>query len=351
MERSFLTPALPVKLTENMEVDIAHDVVVKHWKRIKGWQKKEVDAKKNYEMINVKAKAYKEKKGDLLRGNEIKKLWVWSQKEPFNKVWAKHYKCDFDKMKPYLEKSQFQSQNFKYFLGTAAGFIVIILGVGVYKFYQEQVREDYSLEALKIIKSQSLIQSKTNTSETERTFKKLIKRKSKNPYAWMYLGIALKQQGRISEAEEALQTANDLLPDNSEILLELSKLLIAKKEYADAYKFLKEASNNIGNNYEEDILEYLGDALIRKEGLKRSEEQQKEDWEEAVDHYNEALSYSPKNDIVLNKLGQVLSLLERYDEAIEKLEKARAVDGYSIEHRRVYGLILMKVKLKEQKNR
>ena len=342
LERMFLTPALPVKLTAKMEVDIAHDTVATYWKRIKGWQKKEVDAQKNYERLNTAVKAYKEKKGDLLRGPEIKKIWAWSQKEPFNKVWAKHYKCDFDKIKPYLSKSQYQSQNFKYFLWAVIAFIVCVTGVGSFKFYQEQVREDDSLEALKMIKRESI--TPNNRDAIEKMFKKLIERKPNNPYAWMYSGIALKQQGRIGEAEEALRTANDLLPDNSEILLELSKLLIEKKEYSDAYKFLKEASNNIGNNYEEDILEYLGDALIRKEGLQRSEEQQKEDWEEAVDHYNDVLDYSPKNDIVLNKLGQVLSLLERNDEAIEMLEKALGFNPNSVEHRRIYGVVLLKVK-------
>ncbi|MCK5926524.1 MAG: tetratricopeptide repeat protein, partial [Methylococcales bacterium] len=252
------------------------------------------------------------------------------------------YKCDFDKIKPYLSKSQYQSQNFKYFLWAVIAFIVCVTGVGSFKFYQEQVREDDSLEALKMIKRESI--TPNNRDAIEKMFKKLIERKPNNPYAWMYSGIALKQQGRIGEAEEALRTANDLLPDNSEILLELSKLLIEKKEYSDAYKFLKEASNNIGNNYEEDILEYLGDALIRKEGLQRSEEQQKEDWEEAVDHYNDVLDYSPKNDIVLNKLGQVLSLLERNDEAIEMLEKALGFNPNSVEHRRIYGVVLLKVK-------
>ncbi|MCK5872030.1 MAG: tetratricopeptide repeat protein, partial [Methylococcales bacterium] len=275
LERGFLTPALPIKLTAKMEVDIAHDVIVTYWKRIKDWQKKEVEAQKNYTRLNTAVKAYKEKKGDLLRGAEIKKIWGWSQKEPFNKVWAKHYKCDFDKIKPYLAQSQFQSQNFKYFLYAVIAFIICVIGVGTFKFYQEQVREDDSLEALKMIKRESI--TPNNRDAIEKMFKKLIKRKPKNPYAWMYVGIALKQQGRIGEAEESLRTANDLLPDNSEILLELSKLLIEKKEYADAYKFLKEAANNIGNNYEEDILESLGDALIRKEGLQRSEEQRKED--------------------------------------------------------------------------
>ncbi|MCK4493394.1 MAG: tetratricopeptide repeat protein [Methylococcales bacterium] len=342
LERGFLIPALPIKLTEKMDVDIAHDVVVIYWKRIKDWQKKEVEAQKNYVRLNTAVKAYKEKKGDLLRGGEIKKIWAWSRKDPFNKVWAKHYKCDFDKIKPYLEKSQFQSQNFKYFLYGVIAFIICVLGVGVFKFYQEQVREDDSLEALKMIKRESIRPS--NRDAIEKMFKKLIKRKPNNPYAWMYVGIALKQQGRIGEAEEALRTANDLLPDNSEILLELSKLLIEKKEYTDAYKFLKEASNNIGNNYEEDILEYLGDALIRKEGLQRSKEQQKEDWEEAVEHYKDALDYSPNNDIVLNKLGQALSLLEKNEEALEMLEKAREYNRNSVEHRRVYGVILLKMK-------
>ena len=342
-ERCFLTPALPVKLTIKMEVDISHDVVVIVWKRIKDWQKKEADSKKNYLRLDSGAKNYQQGKADLIKRPEINKLWGWSKKEPFTQRWAAYYgfkgKDDFKKMKIYLDKSYLYHRRYNHIRYSLAGFSAAILLLGGYLFYNYQVNKSDKLEALKMIKNQSI--TAKNSQLLEKIFTDLKNRNPSNPYAWMYLGIALKHQNKLSEAEESLRRAYELLPDNDNILLELSDLLIKNHKYKEARKFLSQAHSYIREN-KEGVLVLLADTLIvKQEGVEKSDEEQQADWEEAVDLYEDALDISPENDIVINKLGQALNFLKHYDKAIVQLENAIKLRPNSPEHRRVYGLILM----------
>jgi cytochrome c-type biogenesis protein CcmH/NrfG len=343
-ERCFLAPAFPIKLTTKMSVNITHDVIVMVWKRIKEWQKKEADSKKNYQRLNSGAKNYSQGKADLINRPEINKLWAWSHKEPFNKRWAEYYghkeKDDFKKMKLYLDKSQNHNRHYKYLLYSIGLFIGGLLFLGSYLFYNYQLDKFDKIEALKMIKDGSI--DAQNSKVLEEIFTTLKNRSPNNPYAWMYLGIALSHQNKLSDAEGSLRKAHQLSPNNSEILLTLSNILMAEKKHEDARKFLKEARDNASSSNEEGILTSLADTLVtEEEGIQKSLTQQQEDWEEAVDLYEDALDISPKNDSIINKLGQAFALLKRHNEAIEKLQEAIKYNPNNPKHRRVYGLMLM----------
>jgi predicted O-linked N-acetylglucosamine transferase (SPINDLY family) len=167
-------------------------------------------------------------------------------------------------------------------------------------------------------------------------------------------GVALHQQGRMSEAEALYVRVVDMQPNHFDALHNLGVLKAQQEKNREAERFISaalrlrpqssEALSSLGNvlsaakRYEEAIAAFnkalasnprhVGALLNRgnaQSGAKR--------YQEALASYDQALSLMPGNAAVHHNRGGILRELGRNQEALESIERALALaPGFAVAH-------------------
>jgi protein O-mannosyl-transferase len=135
---------------------------------------------------------------------------------------------------------------------------------------------------------------------------------AKNRDCWLAhcnLGVILRNQGKLAEAEEHYRTALRYRPYFDVVLDNLGALLIDTGRAEEAIEYLRRATASKLDDA--DAHNNLGIALA-----------QRGRFDEALVHFREAIKYKPDNAIMHNSLANTLVLQHHYQEALADYQEA-----------------------------
>ncbi|TAD87688.1 MAG: tetratricopeptide repeat protein [Alphaproteobacteria bacterium] len=144
----------------------------------------------------------------------------------------------------------------------------------------------------------------------EQAARRLIRQSPRHPEAWHWLGLALAEQKRTSEALSALRTARIIMPSNAEALLSETDLLITRKDFQAAVDVLHRAPELL--RVRADLLVNLSAAYSALKHL-----------DAAIDCGQQAVRINPALLQAWFNLGLYLIQASRYEEAEAALLTAR----------------------------
>jgi protein O-mannosyl-transferase len=139
---------------------------------------------------------------------------------------------------------------------------------------------------------------------------------AKNPACWLAhcnLGVILRNQGKLSEAEAHYRTALQYRPKFDVVLNNLGALLIDTGRAEEAIDYLRRATASKLDDA--DAHNNLGIALAQRGRL-----------DEALVHFRETIRCKPDNAIAHNSLANILVLQHHYREAVPDYQEAIRLD-------------------------
>ncbi len=146
--------------------------------------------------------------------------------------------------------------------------------------------------------------------EAESLFIELKEREEFDWEANFYLGMIYLQREELEEADQYMQQAYNLRPDNYFSLVNYARIL-----YRDGH--LEEASEMLNQVTEENRT--TTESFFNTRGLLAMAD---EEFEKSIEYFLQAVEINPENYYVLNNLGLALIRTGDFQEAKEHLEKA-----------------------------
>ena len=139
---------------------------------------------------------------------------------------------------------------------------------------------------------------------------------AKNPACWLAhcnLGVILRNQGKVAEAEGHYRTALQYRPKFDVVLNNLGALLIDTGRADEAIEYLRQATDLKLDDA--DAHNNLGIAMA-----------QRGRFDEALVHFRQTIKYKPDNAIAHNSLANILVLQHHYQEALPDYQEAIRLD-------------------------
>lgn len=90
-DRYFLMPPFEVDLKPDSIIDISHESLIQHWKRLKNWSEEEAESANTYRRLEDRACLWEAKRAELLSGIELEVALDWYKTEQPTVLWAKRY--------------------------------------------------------------------------------------------------------------------------------------------------------------------------------------------------------------------------------------------------------------------
>ena len=103
--RTFITPALPIKLTSETIIDISHESLMRIWERLQKWVEEEYQSALIYIRLSESAHMFEEGKSALWRDPELQFALEWKGNNQPNKAWSLLYNNSFDQSIRFLDLS------------------------------------------------------------------------------------------------------------------------------------------------------------------------------------------------------------------------------------------------------
>jgi energy-coupling factor transporter ATP-binding protein EcfA2 len=88
---AFLSPPETVELSDSVDIDVTHEALLRRWKRLGGWLKREREFAWIYDDLLKAERSYKRKKGQLLAGKRLREISTWWRKNTPSEAWAMRY--------------------------------------------------------------------------------------------------------------------------------------------------------------------------------------------------------------------------------------------------------------------
>ena len=168
-------------------------------------------------------------------------------------------------------------------------------------------------EKSELLNNQAILLASTGSfTEAIACFKRAITIDRENYLLWYNMGLTFRDQGKLSEAQNALATASNLAPYNEEVAETYATITLMLKDYALVQLICQEA------------LDYnpLSPHLWNLMGVS---EFNKENYELAAEYFEQAVSINPYYEDALYNLKDTYTQLENKHGEIECLEKIKAL--------------------------
>jgi WD40 repeat protein len=111
--RCFLTPPVNVVLTEQSVIDISHESLIRQWRRLAEWTKKEAESAAIYKRLEQNALLHQEGKYGFYRTPELDFTLKWRDETKPTPQWASRYGEHFELAMALLAESQQRFEDFK----------------------------------------------------------------------------------------------------------------------------------------------------------------------------------------------------------------------------------------------
>jgi CheY-like chemotaxis protein/energy-coupling factor transporter ATP-binding protein EcfA2 len=107
-DRGFLMPPAPVSLGPDTWLDITHEALIRHWRRLADWTADE--AKRAEQYLRLEAAARRERDGtdSLLQDPALQLALDWRERHQPTAPWARRYGGDFELAMAFLDASKAQ---------------------------------------------------------------------------------------------------------------------------------------------------------------------------------------------------------------------------------------------------
>jgi formylglycine-generating enzyme required for sulfatase activity/energy-coupling factor transporter ATP-binding protein EcfA2 len=102
---SFLMPPSSEKLAENIEIDIAHESLMRVWKRLDNWVSEEAASAKRYIRLAETAALNQKNEADFITDPELSIAESWQKENAPNASWAARYHDGFDQTIGFINQS------------------------------------------------------------------------------------------------------------------------------------------------------------------------------------------------------------------------------------------------------
>jgi WD40 repeat protein len=103
---AFLMPNYQVQIIGETVIDVAHESIMRKWKRLKEWVDEEMKSAERYLRLAKSAELYYEGKAGLLVNPELQLTLRWQQQSKPNRGWAYRYDPAYDKAMEFLDYSK-----------------------------------------------------------------------------------------------------------------------------------------------------------------------------------------------------------------------------------------------------
>lgn len=107
---SFLMPSAQVTLHRDTTIDIAHESIMRVWKRLRKWVEEEGESAQLYLRLSKSAELYQEGKTGLWVNPELQLALQWKEQTRPNITWASRYDPAFDRAMTFLDFSRKQHE-------------------------------------------------------------------------------------------------------------------------------------------------------------------------------------------------------------------------------------------------
>lgn len=104
--RDFLTPPHNIVLKPDSLLDISHESLIQHWKRLKNWSEEEAKSADMYRRLEDTARRREQEGAALWHELDLENALAWRDKELPNALWASRYGQDFDLAMHFLTESE-----------------------------------------------------------------------------------------------------------------------------------------------------------------------------------------------------------------------------------------------------
>lgn len=98
LEHSLLMPPPDVPLEGDRVLDVGHESLFRHWRRLKEWTRQEADSAEQYRRWASLALAWRDEDGDLLSDRNLASAEAWRDASRPNAAWARRYSKDPDEL-------------------------------------------------------------------------------------------------------------------------------------------------------------------------------------------------------------------------------------------------------------
>ena len=133
-QRSFLMPPAGVALTPRSLVDIAHESLIRHWRRLAGWVEEEAESAKSYRHLAETAALHTRGRAGLWGALDLSDYDEWNGRLQPTPAWAERYHAGFATAMAFLEESR-QARDAsrrarrRLWIAAAAAIILAIVGL------------------------------------------------------------------------------------------------------------------------------------------------------------------------------------------------------------------------------
>jgi hypothetical protein len=152
--RSFLMPLAGVPLDADKLIDISHESLIRHWKRLSAWVDEEGEQAKSYRRLAETAVLHEQGNADLWGDIDLASYRSWS--EP-TQAWADRYHPDLDAAKSFLAASRMQREasrrrkrrSLQTLVGVIVAVILILSGLTTWALVEKNEAQNVRASALK----------------------------------------------------------------------------------------------------------------------------------------------------------------------------------------------------------
>ena len=112
--RNFLMVTPPGDVTEDSDIDISHESLIRNWDRLGDWLDEEEASADQYRRLVQTARLYADEEADLLTGLELKSTRKWKEEFRPNASWANRYETgEFDRVNTFLHDSEVEDKRLR----------------------------------------------------------------------------------------------------------------------------------------------------------------------------------------------------------------------------------------------
>ena len=108
--RSFLMPPAGTPLDRERVIDIAHEALIRQWRRLHDWTLDEAERAELCQRLAAAARRWQQGKGALWIDPDLEYALQWRQKTTPTAVWAARYEDDFSSAMAFLDASRDQRE-------------------------------------------------------------------------------------------------------------------------------------------------------------------------------------------------------------------------------------------------
>jgi tetratricopeptide (TPR) repeat protein len=126
-------PAKGQTAHDDATIDIAHESLIRQWKRLSGWLEKEGQAARLWQQLKEKAD-----QNDWLSLRTLSDAKRFRRESQPTRAWAARYGGGFERVDQFIAKSE--RRRWRFFGGVIAGFLLIIFLIG-FNYYSLQQRD------------------------------------------------------------------------------------------------------------------------------------------------------------------------------------------------------------------